>query len=248
MPLLGLHMTVARELAPELHSPAVDAERGAYYLGAAAPDIRALTRWDRERTHFFKLDEFGEQSGVHGLFQKEPSLQDASALDPATVAFIAGYISHLVMDETYITEIYRPFFGAGSTRGDDLMANVMDRLLLYHLDKQEREDAPALDEIRRALCETSAEVAVDFLARDDLQQWRDVQIEIVGRPPSFAKMLTRQLATAGIEGEDAVSHFMEQNAELLLHDTIEHIGEERIREYLSDSKVRARRAMKEYLS
>ena len=248
MPLLGLHMTVARELVAELHSPAIDTERGAYYLGATTPDIRALIRCDRARTHFFQLDEFGEQSGVHGLFEQEPGLRDASALDPATVAFLAGYISHLVMDETYITQIYRPFFGAGSTRSDDLMANVMDRLLLYHLDKQHREDLPALDEIRSALTETSAEYAIDFLSRSDLRQWRDVQIEIASRPPSFAKMLTRHLATVGIEGEDAVSHFMEQNAEVLLHDTIAHIGEERIREYLFDSKERARRAMKEYLS
>jgi hypothetical protein len=125
---------------------------------------------------------------------------------------------------------------------------VMDRLLLYHLDKQEREDFPALDEIQRALAKTSADVAVDFLAREDLQKWRDLQIEVIGRPPSFAKMLTRQLAGAGIEGDEAVSSFMEQNAETLLRDTIEHIGEDRIRDYLCDSKERARQAMKDYLS
>lgn len=248
MPLLGLHMTVAREIAAEIKSRQIDAERGAYYLGSTTPDIRALTRWDRARTHFFRLDEFGHQDGVQGLFEDQPSLRDASALDAATAAFMAGYISHLILDEAYICEIYRPFFGVGSTLSDELMANVMDRLLLYHLDRQEREDAPALDEIGRALGETSAEIAVDFIAREDLRQWRDLQIEIVGRPPSFAKMLTRQLATAGIEGEEGVSRFMEQNADVLLRDTIQHIGEERIREYLSDSKERARRAMKEYLS
>jgi hypothetical protein len=248
MPLLGLHMTVARELAPGLRSSAVDGERGAYYLGATTPDIRALTRWDRERTHFFRLDEFGDQSGVHRLFEEQPALREASALDARTVAFMAGYISHLILDEAYITTIYRPFFGAGSARADDLMANVMDRLLLYHLDKQERANGPAIEEIRTALTETSADVAVDFIARDALQQWRNVQIEVIGRPPSFAKMLTRQLAGAGIEGDDAVSQFMEQHADELLHDTIEHIGENRIRGYLCDSKERARRAMKDYLS
>ena len=248
MPLLGLHMTVAREIAPELHSPAVDAERGAYYLGATTPDIRAMTRWDRARTHFFDLNDFGEQNGVRALLAAEPSLTHVGLLDRATAAFMAGYISHLVMDETYIGEIYRPFFGVGSKLGDELMANVMDRLLLYHLDTQEREDQRALDEIGRALAETSAEYAVGFIGRDDLRKWRDLQIEIIGRPPSFGKMLVRQLTAAGIEGEEAVSRFMEQNAEMLLHDTIAHIGEERIRQYLADSKERARAAMKEYLS
>jgi hypothetical protein len=248
MPLLGVHMTVARELARELNAPAIDADRGAYYLGATTPDIRAMVRMDREWTHFFKLDEFGPQSGVHRLFEQQPALRDPSGLDPATVSFMAGYISHLEMDETYICEIYRPFFGAGSELGDDLMANVMDRLLLYHLDKQEREDAPALDEIGRALAETSADVAVDFIGRDTIREWRDLQMQIVSRPPSFAKMLWRHLSAAGIEGEEAIAGFLEQHADELLRDTITRIGEDRIREYLSDSRARARRAIKEYLS
>jgi hypothetical protein len=248
MPLLGLHMTVARELAADLGSAAVDSERGAYYLGATTPDIRALTRWDRERTHFFALDEFGTQDGVVRMLQEQPSLRDCASLDAATAAFMAGYISHLIMDEAYICEIYRPFFGAGSKFGDELMANVMDRLLLYHLDMQEREDAPALSEIQRALGETSAEFAVDFIAREDLVRWRDLQTQIVMRPPSFARMLTHQLSAVGVEGEDAVAGWLEQRADELLRGTIERIGEERIREYLHDSKEKARRAMKEYLS
>src|SRR5205085_2054669 len=65
MPGLRLHLAIARDLAEGLKTPSLDAERGAFYLGATTPDIRALTRWDRERTHFFRLDDFGEQSGVH---------------------------------------------------------------------------------------------------------------------------------------------------------------------------------------
>ena len=248
MPLLGLHMTVARELAREMRQPAIDAGRGAYYLGATTPDIRALTRWDRERTHFFSLDEFGEQDGVHRMFDQQPRLRDTARLDPTTIAFMAGYVSHLVMDEAYIGEIYRPFFGAGSKFGDELMANVMDRLLLYHLDKEEREDAPALKEIQQALAEASADIAVDFIGREDLERWRELQVQIVTRPPSFAKMLVRQLSAAGIEGEDSVTSFLEQNADTLLRGTIEKIGEERIRQFLLDAKARARTAMKEYLS
>src|SRR3990172_12629163 len=99
MPPLGLHMTVARDLARELKQPAVEAERGAYYLGATTPDIRVITRWDRAHTHFFDLDDFDEQSGVHRLFEDQPALRNAASLDAATAAFMAGYISHLVMDE-----------------------------------------------------------------------------------------------------------------------------------------------------
>ena len=72
MPPLGLHMVVARSLAGDLDSRVVDADRGAYYLGATTPDIRVLTRWDRARTHFFDLQCLSEQSGVHRLFEQEP--------------------------------------------------------------------------------------------------------------------------------------------------------------------------------
>ena len=74
MPPLTMHMTLARELAPQLDYPAVRAEPGAYYLGATTPDIRVLTKWDRARTHFFDLDDYGEQRGVSGVFQKHPEL------------------------------------------------------------------------------------------------------------------------------------------------------------------------------
>src|SRR6185295_5972390 len=143
--------------------------------------------------------------GVHRLFEQQPQLLDVSVLDARTAAFMAGYISHLVMDEMYITRIYRPFFGAGSEPADELMANVMDRLLLYHLDKQERENQAALEEIQRALAEASADVAVAFIGKQDLERWRELQTQIVVRPPAFAKMLVRPLSEAGIEDEDAVS-------------------------------------------
>ena len=248
MPLIGLHLAVARELAHELHHRVIDADRGAFYLGATTPDIRAMTRVDRERTHFFTLNDFGEQRGVHRLFEEQPDLKDPAALDETTASFMAGYVSHLEMDEAYIGEIYRPFFGERSDVADDLMANVMDRLLLYHLDKEHREDTAALEEIGRALTETSADVAVDFIGRDAIREWRDLQRQMVTRPPAFAKMLWRQLNAAGIEGEEAIAAFLEEHADELLRSTIARIGPERIQQYLLDSKERARRALKDYLA
>lgn len=248
MPPLGLHMTVARELAASLRSPAVDADRGAYYLGATTPDIRVLTRWDRERTHFFDLHARGEQSGVHRLMQEQPQLADAGALDEPTRAFMAGYLSHLVLDEQYVMQIYRKYFGEGGALGDELLADVMDRLLQLHLDREERDDRDAVREIERALAETAVEVSVDFIARDTLLEWRDWQIGVITSAPRFEKMMSRHLHAAGIEGEEAIARFMERHAEDLLRGTIERVGEERIREYLSSARAMALTAMREYLS
>lgn len=248
MPLLGLHMTVARQLADDLRVAQIEDDRGAYYLGATTPDIRALTRRDREETHFFRLADFGAQDGVQRMFEEHPALIDPAALDAATVAFMAGYVSHLVLDEDYIVQIYRPFFGVQSDVGDDVLANVMDRLLQMHLDRERRENAEAVSDIRCALEAASADVAVDFIARESLQDWRRLTIDFIGRPPSFERMLGRHLTAAGVEGEDAVASWLEQHAEELLRGTIERIGEERIREYMTDTQRRAKTAMKEYLS
>jgi hypothetical protein len=248
MPPLGLHMTVARDLASDLAAPMIDADRGAYYLGATTPDIRVLTRWDRERTHFFDLQCFEAQDGVHRLFEQEPALRDASAVGAPTAAFVAGYISHLIMDEEYITQIYRQYFGKGGALGDEVMADVMDRLLQLHLDREEREDAQATAEIRDALAQTAVEVAVDFIAHDTLLEWRDRQIDVISAPPHFEKMIGRQLHAAGIAGEEQIASFMEQHADELLRDTIRRVGDECIREYLSGAKAKAARAMKDYLS
>jgi hypothetical protein len=243
-------MTIARALAEDLGAEAIDADRGAYYLGATTPDIRVLTRWDRERTHFFSLADFGEQSGVHRLFETEPALRDASALDSPTTAFMAGYISHLVMDEDYITQIYRPMFGERSELRDDALSDVMDKMLQWDVERAECERAACDDDIRQALAETAVEVNVDFIARDTLLQWRDVSLDVMSQPPSVERLvrfLGRRMPDFRLDDETEAARFSE-GVPTLLRRTWEHVGDERVREYLEGSKQRARTAMREYLS
>ncbi|MEX2246173.1 MAG: zinc dependent phospholipase C family protein [Dehalococcoidia bacterium] len=250
MPGIRLHLTVARELAIQFQSPVVDAERGAYYLGATTPDIRALTRWDRERTHFFKLDEFGEQSGVHRLLEEEPRLRNAAALDSQTAAFMAGYISHLVLDEDYICQVYRPLFGQHSLLRDDAMAEVMDKVLQWDIEREGCNDRDKVEEIRTAMAEAAVDVGVDFIARDVLEEWRGISLDIIGTQMSVDRLvqfLRRRVPQLEFEDEETQARFAEAIPPLLAR-TWAHVGEERVREYLSGTKSRALRAMKEYLS
>lgn len=250
MPPLGLHMTIAWQLACDLRAPAVDAERGAYYLGATTPDIRVLTRWERERTHFFDLNEFDEQSGVHRLFEQEPALRDAGALNPATAAFMAGYISHLVMDEDYITQIYRPLFGERSPIAGDAMADVMDRALQWDIDRGARGDEAKTEEIQRALVESAVEVSIGFVARETLLRWRDMSADVIGAPATverLVRLLSRRMPELAADDEASAATFAE-GVPALLARTWEHVGQERIGEYLDSTKNRARRAMREYLA
>jgi hypothetical protein len=250
MPGIRLHMSVARDLANDLQSPAIDDERGAYYLGATTPDIRALTRRDREETHFFKLDDFGQQDGVHRLFEREPALRDSHALDGQTAAFMAGYISHLVMDEDYITEIYRPLFGERSALSGDELADIMDKALQWDIERADCEDGHKMDEIRRALAEAAVAVNIDFIAREDLWKWRDVSLDIISQPMTadrFARFVARRLGREHLHDERHMAQFITE-VPAILGRTWEHVGQERVREYLGGASARARAAMKEYLA
>lgn len=250
MPPLGLHMTAARELANQLVSPIIDAERGAFYIGSTTPDIRVLTRCDRSETHFFDLDDFEEQDGVHRLLDLYPALRDVGALNAQTASFVAGYISHLVLDEDYITQIYRPLFGERSPLKEEALAGIMDKALQYDVDMSERQDEERVNEIRIALAEAAVEIEVDFIARDTLLQWRDVTLDSFSQRPSverFAKFINRRLNHIDPGDEPRMAAFVDE-VPALLHRTWEHVGEERVRQYLQDSRARALTAMKEYLS
>src|SRR3972149_717829 len=111
MPPLGLHTVIAKEVGDRLRHHVLDEERGNLYLGSTAPDIRVITRWERDRTHFFDLHNFGEQNGVAGLFAAYPNLNSPGSLNAGTAAFVAGYVTRPVMDEHSLHTHYRPVFG-----------------------------------------------------------------------------------------------------------------------------------------
>ncbi|MSQ25784.1 MAG: hypothetical protein EXR49_05885, partial [Dehalococcoidia bacterium] len=59
MPNLGLHIGFALEAAERLGHPLPQEHRGSFLLGSTTPDVRLFAGWERERTHFFKLESDG---------------------------------------------------------------------------------------------------------------------------------------------------------------------------------------------
>lgn len=250
MPPLVMHMTLARELSSQLAHQALREEPGAYYLGATTPDIRVLTRWDRTRTHFFDLNDFGEQSGVEGIFQEHPELASPGHLDQGTVAFLCGYISHLEMDEAWIIDVYRPCFGERSALKGDVLANVLDRVLQYELDRREREDRTAAAEIRRDLLASTVGVVVGFIDSETLTRWRDISADLLNQPPDwdrFGIIAGRHLRAYGVESEEDRVHFL-RNLPDLLDQSLGQVTPERIEAFQERSRQRALVAVREYLS
>ena len=74
MPPICLHLGIAEEAIERLHHPVIDGNRGSYYLGSTAPDMRFFIGTGREKTHFLSLDSEDGASGVKPMFQAHPEL------------------------------------------------------------------------------------------------------------------------------------------------------------------------------
>jgi hypothetical protein len=248
MPSLGSHLASARLLGGRLAHPAIDADRGSFYLGSTAPDIRVITRLDRERYHFFELDDFESQDSVARMFEQHPSLRDSAKLDQPTRAFMAGYLTHLVMDQDYIETIYRTYFGP-AVWGDDPRGNVLDRVLQYEMDRRERERRDEMDGIREVLANTSAAADVAFIGGETLGRWLEVVHDIALQPPTwdrFPQMMNRHLMRAGYS-EAEIEQFCRDVPEIL-SETLDHVTEPRVQEFLTQTMDRSLERVREYLS
>jgi len=249
MPALALHAAVVRRIAEQLRHRALDAEPGSLYLGSTAPDIHILMRWERERTHFFDLQKFEEQSAVAAMFEAYPALANAAELSPLTVAFVCGYISHLVMDEIWINDIYRPFFGRSSPLAGDRRAGIMDRAVQYELDREARADREAMSHIVKELALPILDLEAGPIDGGALGLWRELMVEALNHPPDWERFRFfggRALKVADIDTPEAFAEFVKTLPDLVAEAT-DYLGRERLDAFLEKSLDQGREAIKEYL-
>ena len=142
---------------------------GYFLLGSTSPDLRVITRKGREVYHFAPLD-FGHVGhGVKGLFESNPHLNSGAPIDGPTSAFLAGYITHLVADERWIVDIFRPYFANPEVFADEMHGKLMDRALQLEMDRQ------SLDATTAALplvAGATDEIDVGFIPPATVSDWR----------------------------------------------------------------------------
>ncbi len=249
MPPITLHMILARRLAEALPEDSLSPESGHYLLGATAPDIRILTRADRRTTHFFDLSVFDHQDSVGGFFEAQGHLADPSRLNEETRAFVAGYLTHLVLDEQYITGIYRRFFYPHDTMGGPLRANVMDRLLQFDLERAHG-DAELRADLCAALACTIDTIDAGFVDGETLERWRQVACDIAARGMDWDRargMIENHLRRSGVDdSEGELSGFLDSLPELL-GETIGHVTSAEVDAFIERSTDAAAAAVARYL-
>ncbi len=249
MPPITLHMILARRLGEALPPDSLSADSGHYLLGATAPDIRILTRADRRTTHFFDLSVFDHQDSVAGFLEAHGSLADPSRLNEETRAFVAGYLTHLVLDEQYITRIYRRFFYPHETMGGPLRANVMDRLLQFELDRAHG-DAELRADLCDALACTIDTIDAGFVDAETLERWRQVASDIAARGMDWDRargMIENHLRRSGVDDtEGELTGFLDSLPDLL-GETIGHVTSAEVEAFIERSTDAAAAAVGRYL-
>lgn len=203
---------MAERVAAELGIDDLVAADGPYLLGATTPDIRVITRGDRRDTHFFDLHVHQHQDSVSRFLETHGHLADPDGLTPETRAFVAGYQTHLVLDELYITGIYRRYFLQHEELGGAIRANVMDRLLQFGLDREFGDDPDVVDNLVRALAFSVESIECGFIDHETLERWRQVTADIAARDMDWDRarqMIARHLERAGIASPEELERFLD---------------------------------------
>ncbi len=213
MPNLPMHIYLANQVAEQLDCSYVYDNLGSYFLGSTTPDIRAMTKWPREQTHFAPLSVEEVGTGTRTMFRMHPELsQDVS---PATRAFLAGYVSHLAADEVWITSVYRPHFDTSLEHSriteDRVEANIWDRALQLNMDRQILPQLTGETNPQEHLPCSDQDVSVSFLEDGLLTEWKDWVGRFMGWEFTWDR-LKRALNRMYRDDEDVqrtVEHFLE---------------------------------------
>ena len=181
MPNLPMHIYLADQVSQQLDLGYVHDHMGSCLLGSTAPDIRAMAKWDRQRTHFAPLSVGQVGTGTKEMFAQHPRLADHKSQTPETRAFILGYVCHLAADELWITTMFRTHFQEGSQGiSNQLEGQIWDRALQLDMDRSViEEDFFELDP-DMLISGSDKSVLIEFLEDELLSEWRDWVLKFLG--------------------------------------------------------------------
>ena len=108
--------------------------------------------------------------GIRNMQFLHPQLNDLNRRDSHTRSFMAGYASHLILDETWITTMFRPFFSDMSLFGDRNQGLILDRALQMQLDKSYWK---TLEQNLANVESCDIEIDVEFLREEPMEKWRN---------------------------------------------------------------------------
>lgn len=217
--------------------------RAALLLGAISPDVRAFSGHTREETHFFDIPA-GDVPGHEQMLARWPELREAAALPPAHAAFVAGYMTHLIMDQTWLEMIVMPGLFVEGVRWDtDHPKWRPYSLLMTYLEYRAADCLPG--EAVELMAQAEPERWLPFVPDDTLARWRDHVVSIIrgGGPRLISQMFARSNGMSEDEMEAIVL-----SDERMAGEVFESIPRERIQAFNAETDRRSQAAITHYLA
>ncbi len=189
MPNAQTHLAAALDL---LGRPAVrpiipwlteERSRSAFFLGSISPDVRAISGQTREETHFYTIPPVDPVPAHEAMMNAWPQLRDAPALGRPRAAFVAGYMSHLIMDQTWLETIVMPgLFIDGWKWGIEHPNWRVYCILMTYLEYRAEDSlraSQAMNDILRQLAAIVPDGWLPFVADQHLAAWRDHIVQMI---------------------------------------------------------------------
>ena len=248
MPNLPTHIQLAISSADRMRHTDLDSNLGYFYLGSTSPDIRALTKRARSDYHFVELDFETIGTGVEAMFAAHPELMDAAEHDGPMRAFIAGYITHLIADESYIVKMFRPYFDKTGSFETDAMAKVWDRALQLDFDRTVWDEV--MDSVKGVDADP-ANVHIEFLPQEDLEQWKEWVARVMSGGFSWERLrfMARRIS-AGDERHPAYTYAERfvQSVDESLDALYDHVPRSHVTEFRDEAVETIVASLRDYLS
>jgi len=176
MPTPIQHLVIADDVLADSALPSavrahLATERGAFLFGTIAPDVQSVSQQPREATHFFTLPPTYARPAPRVMLTTHPTLTVADKLGRAQAAFIAGYLSHLALDELWITNVFGPHFGPKAEWG-----TFRERLLIHNVLRtwlDQRDQSRLSGNVSAVLAQVEPRHWLPFVTGDHLRTWRD---------------------------------------------------------------------------
>ena len=231
-----MHIYLANQVAEQLDRGYVYDNIGSFYLGSTTPDIRAMTKWPREKTHFSLLSVEEVGTGTRTMFENYPALLEGGEVSEATRSFLLGYISHLAADETWITSVYRANFDTtvedARLTADQVEADIWDRAIQLDMDRQSLPELQGSIAAQQAVSCGDEGVSVAFLEDGLLAEWKEWVGRFMGMEFDWER-LKRALNRMYRDNDDvqySVGEFLERMPRSL-EEVYEKIPEARVEAY-----------------
>lgn len=174
MPTPFSHLKIAQNLLQDgslapLYRQLLLGQRPAFQLGSIVADARVASGVGRELTHFYSYQHYITERPWQRLLHQHPTL--AQAHEAAHLAFLAGYVAHLAVDEAWALKMVRSHFADKAWTAERRDKFFALHLILTVMDERDRTELGGWQAASLRGCQPAD--WLPFMSKETLCGWRD---------------------------------------------------------------------------